>query len=494
MQHPTPTSYNEMTLSNSTLGRPTEDRERDFNVSDSTRNEIGIIKVPSCAPLNQLILKTSHSPGLLLQEMSLLLDSVPSSTDIDSHIEYSNIVSCTEHDKLLPDTQIFLLDIPEVPSETEESLNWNSLLLDTQKEQKEQSEGKLIIGDLKQTSVLSVPSTPGGDPNHPVLIYFEDSSAEEFSSRNNSKSYNTSSQLSNAINYYSEDKQLPDTQRVVGDTSARDSEPCCHTLSATSSDTSLSFNSLTGLKIRNQQLQNVVSDRLPQNKISCRERKRILLSSSRPPGLTKAMKQWITKTHNLLDPFREDSDCWLHPSPPPARLTTNSILRPRGKVQKTFTWQDRNGTHSLTLNYGIVSRLINYKITKEQKDGFLNNQWHLSHLCGNWTCLNPAHTTVEPGVVNISRNNCFSHRSGCLHNPPCMKDKKLSLGSDGKLRESIIDLPGYSSSNCATQQSTVEWDDWSFQTFDDGEESMSIDDNQSFDSTMLSLENGDYAI
>lgn len=62
---------------------------------------------------------------------------------------------------------------------------------------------------------------------------------------------------------------------------------------------------------------------------------------------------------------------------------------------------------------------------------FINKKWHLSHLCGNWTCVNPGHTTVEPGNVNISRNNCFSHRGGCLHDPKCMKEKKVNLGANG---------------------------------------------------------------
>ena len=111
-------------------------------------------------------------------------------------------------------------------------------------------------------------------------------------------------------------------------------------------------------------------------------------------------------------------------------------------------------------------------MTKQQKDGFINKQWHLSHLCGNWTCLNPAHTTVEPGNINISRNNCFSHRSGCLHNPPCMKDKKVPLGADGKL----VDHTASMASNFVPIDAD-DWDDWSAQGFDDGDDSIMIDDN-----------------
>lgn len=131
-----------------------------------------------------------------------------------------------------------------------------------------------------------------------------------------------------------------------------------------------------------QQSVGSVALKLPLNKITCRERKRIVISAMRPPGLTKSMQQWVIKTHALLDPFREDDDCWFHPSPPPGLLGINGMLRPVGKLQKTFMWQDRNGKHSLVLNYGIVSKLVNYKMTNQQKDGFVHNQWHLSHLCG----------------------------------------------------------------------------------------------------------------
>lgn len=211
----------------------------------------------------------------------------------------------------------------------------------------------------------------------------------------------------------------------------------------------------------------------PFNKATCRERKRIVVSSNRPTCLTKAMCQWVDSTNYLLDPFRDDDECWFHPSPPPAHLSVNGILRPCGKLQKKFNWKDRNGKHSLVLNFGIASKLVNHKMTKQQKDGFINKQWHLSHLCGNWTCLNPTHTTVEPGNVNIGRNNCFSHRSGCLHHPPCMKDKKVALGADGQL----VDHTTSFESNIRPVN-IADWEDWSAQGFNDGEDSSMVNDHE----------------
>ncbi|KAL3420374.1 hypothetical protein PVAG01_08873 [Phlyctema vagabunda] len=180
----------------------------------------------------------------------------------------------------------------------------------------------------------------------------------------------------------------------------------------------------------------------PHNRLSCEERKRIIVTvSRRPEKVTQAMQDWVSMTNNLLDPFRSDEDCWFHPSPPSAFRSSAGVLRPYGKIQKRFSWQD-DAKHSLVINYGIVSRLVSQDMTNQQKDGFVNRQWHLSHLCGNWTCLNPKHSTIEPGEVNISRNVCFSHRSGCPHHPPCLKDKKVALGPDGKpmvlLRTGII--------------------------------------------------------
>ena len=77
----------------------------------------------------------------------------------------------------------------------------------------------------------------------------------------------------------------------------------------------------------------IFSEKPPQ-KLSCRERKRMIVPMNRPANVTKSMKTWIHKTYWLLDPFREDDQCWFHPSPPPARVKANGTLRPRGKIQK----------------------------------------------------------------------------------------------------------------------------------------------------------------
>ncbi|ESZ94503.1 hypothetical protein SBOR_5116 [Sclerotinia borealis F-4128] len=203
-----------------------------------------------------------------------------------------------------------------------------------------------------------------------------------------------------------------------------------------------------------------------RNQLTCRERKCIIVSSiRRPPHIKKAMQLWLEATNRLLDPFREDNECWFHPAPPPPRMTSIGTLRPYGKIRKSFYWQDLNGKHSIVLNFGIVSKILFHTISKLQKDGFINKKWHLSHLCGNWTCLNPNHTTVEPGNDNISRNNCFSHRGGCLHNPNCMKEKKVNLGANG--------IPIYQDTGMVQDINNAvekEIEDWSMQNFDDDDD------------------------
>lgn len=74
----------------------------------------------------------------------------------------------------------------------------------------------------------------------------------------------------------------------------------------------------------------------PQNKLTCTERKWIIVPSNRPPKLTKAMQLWIDKTQRLLDPFRKYMDCWFHPSPPAPQVTSSGTYRPCGKIQKTL--------------------------------------------------------------------------------------------------------------------------------------------------------------
>ncbi len=59
-----------------------------------------------------------------------------------------------------------------------------------------------------------------------------------------------------------------------------------------------------------------------------------------------------------------------------------------------------------------------------------------------------------------------------------MKDKKVSLGANGK----PVDHNASISTNLAPSN-VVDWDDWSIQGFDDGDESAIVDDYENSEST-----------
>jgi hypothetical protein len=58
-----------------------------------------------------------------------------------------------------------------------------------------------------------------------------------------------------------------------------------------------------------------------------------------------------------------------------------------------------------------------------------------------------------------------------------MKEKKVPLGPDGLLIDHNASI-----TNDARARTVVTWDEWSVQSFDDGEESMFMDDAEDSDS------------
>lgn len=168
----------------------------------------------------------------------------------------------------------------------------------------------------------------------------------------------------------------------------------------------------------------------PKDTLSLQDRKSFFIHSP-TPALESAMAKWVSEIDSVLDQFREEDDCWLHPSPPPPRPNG----RASGCLKRDFYWADERGRHKITINFGVIALIVQDRLTERQKDGWIMHSWHLSHLCGNWTCCNWRHFTVEPGIVNITRNSCFMHRSGCVHNPKCMKEKKQQLNQTPRASE-----------------------------------------------------------
>ena len=158
--------------------------------------------------------------------------------------------------------------------------------------------------------------------------------------------------------------------------------------------------------------------RLPDN-LTIPERKRQFIES--PSQSTRyRMRKWVKSTLAFFSSTLSAAECWHHPFPGKG-----------GNIVRSFGWSDLSGSHSLLVNYGIVALLVISSLTKEQKEGYIEESWHLSHLCGNWTCCNWRHFTVESGRVNTNRNRCMRYanryvpyeeydRNHCQHKPVCM--------------------------------------------------------------------------
>ena len=144
-----------------------------------------------------------------------------------------------------------------------------------------------------------------------------------------------------------------------------------------------------------------------------------------------AAKKYFSGIYQLLDTSGSNDDCRLHPTPP------HFNGKAAGGISFGFSWSDAYGSRRLTVNWGIVALVVRQQLTDAQMNGFINKSWHLSHLCGNWTCCNWRHFTVESGPINVSRNRCFNSPAKCAHNPTCMKEKKRQLLVTNEIRNKI---------------------------------------------------------
>ena len=121
-----------------------------------------------------------------------------------------------------------------------------------------------------------------------------------------------------------------------------------------------------------------------------------------------------------LNPDRTDDECHFDPLPPKDDGGSGAHHRAvRVKINGSLK--------TLNVHYGIIAIVVHGSLSDTEKDGWVYEAWHLSHLCGNWTCCNSHHHVVESGPTNVNRNWCFSSNAKCYHNPPCMKDKKVQL-------------------------------------------------------------------
>lgn len=148
-------------------------------------------------------------------------------------------------------------------------------------------------------------------------------------------------------------------------------------------------------------------------------------------GMKATAKKHFSDIYQLLDTSGSNDDCRLHPTPPQFNG------RAAGTISFGLNWRDEYGSHKLAVNWGIIALVVRQQLTDAQMDGFINRSWQLSHLCGNWTCCNWRHFTVESGTINRSRNGCFNSPARCTHIPPCMKEKKRQLLATNYIRSKI---------------------------------------------------------
>ncbi|KAL6713672.1 hypothetical protein ACLMJK_009137 [Lecanora helva] len=152
------------------------------------------------------------------------------------------------------------------------------------------------------------------------------------------------------------------------------------------------------------------------------ERKEYLILTP-SPALRKQITTFVNKIESQLDPHRQPHECHLHPTPPTLRGL------PAGSITCALTWPHptlpNHPLQKIAVNWGILALQVHNPLPLEQRVGFINESWHMSHLCGNWTCCNWRHYTVEDGATNIGRNPCFNSVCKCPHVPRCLKERYL---------------------------------------------------------------------
>ena len=140
-----------------------------------------------------------------------------------------------------------------------------------------------------------------------------------------------------------------------------------------------------------------------RNLIPLKDRKRFFIYTP-TPTMRRAMVAHVSEIHAFFPPPFPIGECMLHPNPPPCDLDGKA----RQILAYNYTWKDgRGGVQEMSVNYGIIALLVNSKLSARQKEGWIEEAWHLSHLCGNWICCNWRHHTVEDGPTNISRKFSF---------------------------------------------------------------------------------------
>ncbi|KAF2467233.1 uncharacterized protein BDR25DRAFT_376118 [Lindgomyces ingoldianus] len=133
------------------------------------------------------------------------------------------------------------------------------------------------------------------------------------------------------------------------------------------------------------------------------------------------IKRKLSAHHQRVLGSRRFYECWLYSGRLPKKSRAISV---------SIRFQHDGDIYNITVNIMFVAMLLEGIMTDKHKEGIIENKWQASHLCSNWTCLNPYHVIPEPGVINNSRKQCYKPDSvACSHIPQCLKHLKVDEAS-----------------------------------------------------------------
>lgn len=158
-----------------------------------------------------------------------------------------------------------------------------------------------------------------------------------------------------------------------------------------------------------------------------RRKKIVLFETSYASPLMGRMRRAVAKLMNPISASMktdsqigsgraQDHICWL-----------NHEVKGNGRFQVTAHLGSRG---AWAMNFGTANLLIYGLLNDTQKLGIIYERWELSHLCGNWRCMNHNHHIVESKHTNLERMSCFKDASKtCQHNPACLVYLQTNDGS-----------------------------------------------------------------
>lgn len=156
-----------------------------------------------------------------------------------------------------------------------------------------------------------------------------------------------------------------------------------------------------------------IAEKSQQNKV----KKRLFYYTYGPGQMMDTLKAKMRNIFEHIPEKRSQHDCWIYQGRLP--LSKNAI-------RASLSFKHEGILYKVQSHFGFIAMLAEGLMTEKAKEGIIEEQWHASHLCGNWTCVNPRHISPEPGTINSQRNFCLGNANRtCLHIPRCLQQLKI---------------------------------------------------------------------